>query len=294
MARTITCTNNAGTTVTFTETGFDPFILGHADGIYTTDNNVAIDENTALDGGTWLGSTAKVRNIVLTILYPPEVKHYTENYRNLLYRLFPKGVKGTLTYAEGDEVRVIDYYVESITQGPANRRVFNVSLLCPDPYFYDPQPFVVIMGDFEGAFVFPHNFTADGEEIGFRSLVQMRNIENNNGVDGIGLTIRITAMDTVVNPVLSHGEQEVSLQIGYTGKNMTLSEGDVLLITTGNTNKHVYLIRNGVQTEVNEYLTEDSVFFQLNRGDNHISYDAASGATDMSLTVSYRLQYEGA
>ena len=39
--------------------------------------------------------------------------------------------------------------------------------------------------------------------------------------------------------------------------------GDVLTIVTEDGNKNVTLERDGVQTSVNQYITEDSIFIQL-------------------------------
>lgn len=70
--------------------------------------------------------------------------------------------------------------------------------------------------------------------------------------------------------------------------------GDVLVITTGRDNKHIKLIRDGVETEINEYLTEDSDFFNLLTGDNHIVYNAYDGVETMSVLIQYKFQYDGA
>ena len=73
-----------------------------------------------------------------------------------------------------------------------------------------------------------------------------------------------------------------------------MTAGDVLTITTADNDKHVYLTHDGVTTEVNEYLTEDSVFIQLMRGDNDIGYSADAGEDNMVVEITYRLKYRSA
>ena len=76
----------------------------------------------------------------------------------------------------------------------------------------------------------------------------------------------------------------------------TMSSGDRLQITTGTGNKHLYYtdVATGTERDISQYLTEDSEFVQLGRGDNTIGYDAESGAGNMTITITYRLRYAGA
>jgi hypothetical protein len=70
--------------------------------------------------------------------------------------------------------------------------------------------------------------------------------------------------------------------------------GDIVIITTMMNDKHVYLLRGTEKTEVNEYMTEDSVFIQLMRGDNNIGYTADQGDGYLSVAIQYRMKYSGA
>jgi len=70
--------------------------------------------------------------------------------------------------------------------------------------------------------------------------------------------------------------------------------GDVVIITTSVNDKHAYLLRGVNKTEVNEYITEESKYIQLMRGDNHIGYTAAFGEEYLSVTIQYRMKYSGA
>lgn len=291
MERYITCSNGDGYTLTFGEKGLTPFLLADVDGVYEIANEVTISSNTMSDGGTYQGSVQRVRNIVLTL---KDLTNHVYN-RNLLSTLFKAGKEGSLIFHEDENERTIDYYVESVNStGEKNARTYTVSLLCPDPFFYALDDVTVLMANWVKNFEFVHEFIASGEEFGYRSLQASQEIENLNAADNIGLTIVITANGAVTNPSVTRVESNESLTVGSSAKPFSMVSGDSLTITTSNNDKHVYLTHDGVTTEVNEYLTEDSVFIQLMRGKNNIGYDADSGVSNMVVSITYRLKYPSA
>lgn len=289
MARSIICTNENGLSYEFKDNAFDPLLLlAHVEGIYEHENIVSIEQNAMIDGGTYQGSVAKIRNIVLTLIGRPAEK-WTQNIRDILYVLFAEGKSGTLTYVENEKARTINYFVERVHQENTNSRLYTISLLCPDPFFYDTNVAQVDMANWVENFEFEHEFLAVGEELGYRSAVQLQNIHNDSASDNIGLEIEIKAIGGVTNPYISHVERNEILTI-----NTTLLTGDVVKITTAIGNKHVYRTRAGITTEINQYLTEDSEFIQLHIGDNSIAYGATAGANNMNISIRYQFKYEGA
>ena len=295
--RSIKCINNVtGVSLTVGESSFSPFFLASVDGIYDSQNNVFMSENTMTDGSTYQGSVAKQRNIVLYLMENPQSDYfiYNQNNRDFLYSLFRKGEAGTLIYTENDVSRKIDYYAESVHRANTGSRLFTVSLLCDQPMFKDVVDHTVSMANEISAFEFLHEFLAEGEELAYRSGERLVNIVNDIAANNIGLTITISVSSTVVNPSITHVETEKSLTIGSSSKPFTMVRGDLLTITTGVNNKHIRLTRDGVTTEVNEYMTEDSDFIQLMFGDNHIAYNASSGEDYMVVSIRYAYEYEGA
>lgn len=289
--RYITCSNADGFSITFGERGLTPFVLVEAEGCYEVANNVTISENTMTDGGAYQGSVAKIRNIVLTV---QDLSDHTYN-RNLLSALFKSGQTGTLVFHEEENDRKIEYYVESITStGQASSRTYQISLLCPDPFFYALNNVNVMLSAWLKDFEFVHQFPEGREEFGYRSNERLKNIENQNAADGIGMTITIAVSGTVQNPSVIRVESNEAITVGSSLYPFNMLAGDTLTITTADNDKHVYLTRNGVTTEVNQYITEDSTFIQLQRGDNNIGYSATVGDDAMTVVISYRLKYAGA
>ena len=293
MKRKIICTNEDGMELVFSST-FSPFLLESCDGIYSVQNNVTSSENTMTDGSTYQGSVTQMRNIVLTLRDRPDADHQAN--RMILYNLFKPKAAGVFTYLENEaaESRSIDYYVESVDIDSENRaRRATVSLLCPTPFFRGPSDLTVTMAGWKAQWEFPHEFQAVGEEFGTRIEEKLKTIDNTSAADNIGITVVITASGPVVNPSIYHVEEGESITVGTSAKKMEMAAGDKIVITTETNNKHAYLIRGGVQKEVNEYLTEDSEFIQLQHGSNTLGYLAESGDDYMTVEVSYRYRYLG-
>lgn len=289
--RYITCSNADGYSITFGERGLTPFVLVEAEGCYEVMNNVTISENTMTDGGAYQGSVAKIRNIVLTV---QDLSEHTYN-RNLLGALFKSGEAGTLIFHEEENDRKIEYYVESVNStGQSGSRTYQVSLLCPDPFFYALNNVNVMLSAWLKDFEFVHQFPVGREEFGYRSNERLKNIENQNAADGIGMTITVQVSGSVQNPSIIRVESNEAITVGSSMFPFNMLAGDTLTITTSDNDKHVYLTRNGVTTEVNQYITEDSTFIQLQRGNNNIGYNAAVGEDAMTVVISYRLKYAGA
>lgn len=293
--RSVKCINHAtGQFVEITENSFSPLFLASLDGVYSSEFDVAISDNTLSDGGTYQGSRKKVRNIVITALDQPN-NVYNQNNRDLLYTVFRQGETGTLIYSEDDvDDRQIDYEVESVRRESGGHRLFTISLICPNPYFEDTYDTNVYMADLVGSFEFPHEFTDYGEDIGIYLISRIVNIINNTAANSIGFTAYIETTTNITNPIITRVESQEHIQVGYEDKPFVLHMGDTLVITTGRDNKHIKLIRDGVETEINEYLTEDSDFFNLLTGDNHIVYNADDGVETMSVLIQYKFQYDGA
>lgn len=298
MARQITCTNkNNNHSMTFAEDGFNPLLLASVSGIYDTENEVTMVDGTIIDGATYQGSRQQKRNIVLTLLADPQTDEtfvYNQPIRDDLRLIFQKGVKGELIYEENGTARKIDYYTESITRAPKGSRLFTISLLCDNPKFRDIDDTIRTMGDYIELFEFDHDFPEEDEELETKSTEQSVNIINDTGNREIGLTIKIEALAAVTNPSIYHAEQDKHITVGMLNRPFEMQTGDILIITTGIGNKHIKLKRWNTETEINSYLELTSEFFQLGDGDNHISYNAESGADYMSVTISYCNEYEGA
>lgn len=290
--RTITCINTAENIKgVFGEEEFSPFLLEDASGIYEQSAQVNITENTLTDGATYQSSVLQSRNIVLSLR---DLNDHLAN-RQFLLSLFPPKSKGTLIFRDGDEERQTDYYVEKLTSdGIYSARSYQISLICPDPYFYDLEDYSVTLAAFVPNFTFTHEFLSVKEELGYRQINRLQDIKDEIGSDNIGITITIEASGAVENPEVTRVESNEHIQVGTESMPLDMVAGDKVIITTSDNNKKIFLEHNRVQTNISQYLSEDSTFIQLHRGDNTIGYSAASGIDSMVITITYRIRYTSA
>ena len=145
MIRTITCVNQFNMKGVFSEGSFGPFLLSDVDGLYQMASTINVMSNTMTDGASYQSAILPKRNIVLTL---KDISDYT-SHRAFLNSVFVPKSMSTLYLDEGDEHRKIDYYVEKVTSDGINAyRTYQISLICPDPYFYDLNDSFVTMSSF--------------------------------------------------------------------------------------------------------------------------------------------------
>lgn len=294
--RLITIRNADGVTLQLNDREFiGRFALIDADGLYAVDGNIASSENSMTDGSTYLGTTQRARNIVLTLRDKPDADH--EGARRLLYNIFALKKRGTLTYQENGEARQIGFYAEKVeSDGQPQSRTYTISLLCPDPFFEDAADIRAESEATSGAFEWIHEFQAAGEEFGTLEAGAIA-IVNQSAGDNIGFTAVIRANGAVLNPFLTHEEQDEILQVGEgesgSSTAFSMEANDVLTITTHPGNMRCYVTRDatGLTTEVTNLMTFESEFLRIRFGVNTISYGADAGAEAMVVTLYYRNKY---
>lgn len=288
--RTIYCKNEDGVEVCFNYDEENPFFLEKIDGVMKVSNKVTSSENTMIDGETYQGSVTKARNIVITA-------HISKNHvynRNLLYKCFKPKVNGLLTYVEEGERRIINYITEDVdvdTDGVI--RYATISLICHDPFFKDEENTIVTMAGWRPCFEWAHEFKEEKEPFGERVAEIIKEIDNDSAADYIGIEILIEATGAVVNPAIYHTEQGEFIKIGTQENPLAIGSGEAVRITTYTNEKDVYLIKDGEETDINQYLDEGSDFIQLVHGKNTFTYAADSGRDYMDVTITYRLHYLG-
>lgn len=312
---TITCTNDKNVSITFRwDWDKSPFHLLDVEGIYGYSCKVTTSENTTTDGSAYQGSTAEERNIVITT----EIDGDYKKNRELLYRVFQKGRTGTLEYSEDGDVKTINYKVENVLPGAITGvvRDYTISLKCPDPYFKDLSDVEVVMASWVSDWYFENGFDINGVEFGHREAELVKEIENDNGADNIGITAIFKADGIVKNPAIYHSESGKYTKVGYTGNDFELQSGQYVVIFTHTGKKNMYLLDGVSQAEIeehkdrygmidwdtvvsiygtiiNQYYDEDGEYIQLQDGTNTITYNAESGINYLSVSVYYRISYLG-
>lgn len=239
-------------------------------------------QNPALRGTQYQRSSIGDRQISFSFYI-----YDVENTRYKLMDVFKSGEKGTLylknEYREGQ----IDCYFEEMTfskfENPTTCTMF---LRSPYPYFKGLENIITELDNVIDMFVLEAYIPEEGIVLGEISEEHITTLSNNGDVE-TGVTIEITANDTLVNPIIYNVTTNK-----FIGINSTLIEGDKLVINTSRGNKKVHIERDGVQINVINRLMRESSFFQLTRGNNVLKSEAQSGGLNMIAFVTYRDEYE--
>lgn len=208
--------------------------------------------------------------------------------RYKLMSVFKSGEKGVLTisneFREGKIECVFEEMAFDMFSNPTTCTIF---LRSPYPYFTGLESIINELDNVIENFVL-EAFIDETEGIVFGEIVSEHSItiDNESDVES-GLTIEITASETVVNPVIHNVTTNK-----FIGVNYTMNTGDKLTITTGTGKKKITLERAGVTANLINKLTRGSTFFQLQRGENILRSEASTGGNTMIVYVTYVNEYE--
>lgn len=280
----IVCKNSSGQELSMG--WFPPLWIASIDGL-GIEYNIYTSKNSGQDGENYNGSDAKMRNIVISL--DVAKSDYLE-HRNRLYSFFQPRSKGTLYYYDGDEARKIEYYAEKITPDCDENspiRTLTISLICPDPKFYDIDDKLTQLATWKGKIKWPLRLN-NPFVVTTKENTLIGNIYNSSAVP-MGLTIKFFASGTVSNPSLYDVNRHELMKI-----NTAMSAGDLITVTTADGNKRVTLTRGGVTTNINNLMAYPPRWLKAYQGDNLFRYNADEGIDYLSVSILTRQAYWGA
>ncbi len=261
------------------------FRLIKYDGIEATDISVSVASNGSVDGGYLQSVRIEPRSI--SISFAIDDRSRTEELRKWLIKYFTPKEQGTLTVSRGEVTRQIDFIIAEKPEFNQNniiedRLILNVSLLCPDPYFYDVVTDMVRFLTYTPIGTFPiTSISGVGLTTGFMTVTDTVEIVN-DGDAPVGVVCEIMAFGgSVTNPkIMCNGEYVRVLRI--------MAPNEVVKIDTRERRKNIYV--DGVSQFI---FDRTSVFFSLPVGVNTLTVAADSGLTNASTVITYTLKYFG-
>ena len=239
------------------------------------------------DGEHYNSSYVNMRNIVLYIV-PKNKSNDIETNRLALYKYFRPKHKIRLYFQHDSRDVFIDGYVETVEISLYSQlEQFQISVICPQPYFLDIS---TAQGDFtqiENLFEFP--FAIEEEGIEFSRFGQIDDIYiNNDGEVETGLIISLYAFGSASGIELYLNDTQY-FKLG----DLSLETGDILTINTNKGEKSVTLLRNGTEINCINYVSKGSTWSTLDIGENKISKIIGSGMESVNIDVSYYIKYIG-
>ena len=220
------------------------------------------------------------------------------------YKYFPIKKELTLTFETDNRSCYITGYVESNEPVIFKENEYTqVSIMCPDPYFYSLRAASTVFSGVVSMFEFPFSNEVQNNEETERFLImsdlqfETEQTVYYSGESEIGMTIRIRAIGTVENLTIFNTKTKEFIKLDtnkmqqITGS--TIVAGDEITICTVKGKKSIRLLRDGVTTNILNCMTKDSSWIQLVKGDNVLAYTADSGAEKLYFTVENNVLYEG-
>ena len=270
------------------------FYIKKITGLEPVKANINISDYAIVDGGAFNSARLPSRNIVITLGYLDVGTPTIEQIRQSSYTYFPikKRVKleifsdrrkcETYGFIEKNEIDIFSKDEGSV-----------ISILCPDPYLYsiDAGINTTIFYGVVNQFEFP--FSNDSTTESLLTLGAITNQQEANviytGDANIGVTLDFYARGNVSNISVYNMVTREEMHL-----NIDLVSGDELFVTTNKGEKAITLLREGVYSNaLNALDINNSVWFQLSKGDNLFSYTAEEGLEYLQLKIENRVLYEG-
>ena len=280
------------------------FLIKSITGLGPAKANVNTTEVSTNDGSLFNSARLSQRNIVLDMVFINTVYGESiEDLRQKSYKYFPLKKSVELTIETDNRYVKTTGYVESNEPNIfSSQEGTQISIICPDPYFYSAGPDGTNTTIFYG--VEPLFEFAFSNESLTESLIEFGEIKNEteqtvyySGDAEIGVVITIHAIGNVKNiTIYNTGTREV-MRIDtdkleqLTGSGMVA--GDEIIISTIKGDKSITLLRNGIYTNILNCLDKDSDWFQLSKGDNIFAYVVEEGTTNVQFKIENRTTFEG-
>lgn len=267
-----------------------PFRYLSSEGFGGTDNEIQTRRGAYQDGTTLQQVRLSPRTLMVRFLILAADRAGVEQKRRRVAAAFnPRSGLGTLVWTQEDgsqyALRCValsgspTFLAGRTSQGRSWQEVI-VDLQAPDPCWFDAAATTLPLAGLTGGLAFPASFPASFAAMGSTMIVV------NEG--DIAAPIRIEIPGPCLNPVvenLTTGEQ-----IALT---LDVLEGQTILIDTAYGNLLCRLqAANGTQTNAMQYLSPDSTFWQLQPGENIVTFSTPSGSVE--VTIEYASRYTGA
>ena len=303
MIKSVTITNHLDESIKLDL--FNPeesgFIIKSIDGLGPVKANINFKELATNDGAIDNSARLSSRNIVMSLQFmeSPTI----EETRLKSYKYFP--IKRNIKFLIETDSRICETIGRVETNVPtifSNAEGCQISILCSNPYFYSAGENGTNQTVFYGTeplFEFPFSNESLTED-----LIEFGSIENRtegrvyyDGDAEIGITIQIHAVGEAEGLVIYNTKTREIMRINDDKLKSLMGSGiqagDEITITTSRGEKGIYMLRNGVTTNILNSLEKPIKWFQLSKGDNTFAYTASAGLTNLQFRIENKVIYEG-
>lgn len=274
-------------------------IITQIEGLGPGQATVNLTEMSTTDGALFNSARMSARNIVLSLKLMSKV--LVEDIRLLTYKYFPLKKAVRLEFQLDRRHAYIDGYVESNEPDIfSNNETTQVSIRCPNPYFYEIGEMIYMYFGVDPLFEFIwDNNSLTNPLICFGEITGMIAKKINYTGDamvGVNITINLTNEVHSNIEIANSATQEkmvIDIEKIIFFTNAPLIANDNIIIDTRTGYKSMYLLRNGVFTNIINCLDKNTQWLHIDRGDNYITFISASDMENIQVEIEYNIVYEG-
>lgn len=280
------------------------FLIKSVTGLGPVKANVNTTEVVTNDGSMFNSARLSQRNIVFQLAFVETVYGETiEDIRQKSYKYFPAKKSVEIVIETDNRYVKIKGYVESNEPDIfSSQEGTQISIICPDPYFYSAgedgnnvTDFYTIDPMFE--FPFSNESLTDPLLIFGEIQIKTEGVITYHGDSEIGVVIYIHAIGPATNINIYNTETREVMMINttklekLTGKGLVASDDIVINTTKGE--KSITLIREGASYNILNCLDKNTDWFTLSKGDNIFAFTAETGVTNLQFRIENQVIYEG-
>lgn len=301
MIKSVTVTNHNRESLTldlyYPETS--GLIIESIKGLGPPKASINSNEVATIDGGIFTSARMEQRNLVFTLamMFDPMI----EDARLRAYKFFPIKKPITLEFVTDYRHAFCSGYVESNEPDIFTKHeTTQISIICPDPYFYELSQEEVAFSGTHPMFEFPFsNESITDNLIEFGDIRDdSRAVLNYKGDADTGIFITCHAMSgNAENLTIWNTDTREHMKID-TNKIMRLTgihfgQGDDIEINTKIGEKYIRLLHEGKYYNIISCIEKDADWFQITNGVNTFAFTADYGENNLELTFTYRNAYSG-
>ena len=237
--------------------------------------------------GSYLNNTfIEKRNLVISFAMRG-IK--IEQNRHALYKIVKPSRYVKVYY----RTKNIDVYTEGYVESCnitnfTNETIGQISILCPDIYWYSTASTYAYFARISGAFHFPFPESDAPFPLGVYNHSNIISLQNDGDEIGFTLLLENVGKGNVVNPTIYSVDSGAYLQI-----KTVMLPGDVITVTTKIGNKTVTLTRNGVNSNLINSFVAGSTWLTLPTGKTRLRISAMLNLNHLKVTAIHTNAYLG-
>lgn len=280
------------------------FLIKSVTGLGPVKANVNTTEVVTNDGSMFNSARLSQRNIVFQLAFVDTVYGETiEDIRQKSYKYFPAKKSVEIVIETDNRYVKIKGYVESNEPDIfSSQEGTQISIICPDPYFYSAGEDGNNVTDFytiDPMFEFPFSNESLTNPLLIFGEIQIKTegVITYHGDSEIGVVIYIHAIGPATNINIYNTETREVMMINttklekLTGKGLVASDDIVINTTKGE--KSITLVREGASYNILNCLDKNTDWFTLSKGDNIFAFTADTGVTNLQFRIENQVIYEG-